>query len=76
MNTRPDNLSAGFFLGIGCLKLTRGLGPCSGIPVVEAPTAHAKDGGPGPLAHATLTAHPQVLGAAVTGRPSKKCHGK
>jgi hypothetical protein len=73
MNTRPDNLSAGFFLGFGCLKLTRGLGPCSGVPIVESAVAHAKDGGPGPHARATVPDHPQVLGVDVSGRSAKKC---
>lgn len=73
MNTRPDNLSAGFFLGLGCLKLTRGLGPCTGIPIVEPPLVHGRDGGPAPPARATVPHHPTVLGVEIPGRDPKKC---
>lgn len=66
MMLRPDPLSHGFFLGVGVLSFTRGLGPVTNIPIIPPEEAHGKDGGPGPLARATVTRVPDVIGADVS----------
>ena len=73
MILRPDYVSMGFFMGIGCLKLTRGLGPCTDVPLVPAALPHARDGGPAPDARVSQPGQPTVLGAVVVGKGAKKC---
>jgi len=72
MNLRPDYVSLGFFLGVGCLKLTRGLGPCTGVPLVPEEPVHARDGGAAPYARATQPKQPTVVGVEIPGRGAKK----
>lgn len=73
MNLRTDYVSLGFFMGIGCLKLTRGLGPCTDVPIVPVEPPHARDGGPAPYARATQPHQPTVVGVEIPGKGVKKC---
>jgi hypothetical protein len=70
MNFHPDYISAGFFFGVGCLAITRGLGPCTNVPIIPPEPVRAKQGGPGPRARAEATRSPAIFGAGV--KKSKK----
>ena len=61
-----DHLSHGFFMGVGTLCFTRGLGPITNISIIPEAVVPGRQGGPGPHARAEVAPPPDIVGADVT----------